>query len=191
MLEPIWFPATFRGVDDLTVLFLAARDGDRYALTAAIRASQRDVWRLAAHLAGPNHADDVTQDTYLRAHRALPAFRGESSARTWLLSIARRTCADAVRQSTRQRRLAARIVEREGRPDRTTTAPAFDGLHALADLLQGLDDDRREAFVLTQVLGCSYAETAEIQQVAVGTVRSRIARAREELIERYRNAETG
>ena len=62
----------------------------------AIRASQADVWRLACHLVGADEADDVTQDTFVRAWRALPAFRGDSSARTWLLSIARRACADAV-----------------------------------------------------------------------------------------------
>ncbi|MDQ1431878.1 MAG: polymerase sigma-70 factor, subfamily, partial [Actinomycetota bacterium] len=71
-------------MDELTRLFLAARDGDRTALLHAVRASQADVWRLAVHLVGPDEADDVTQDTYVRAWKALPAFRGDSSARTWL-----------------------------------------------------------------------------------------------------------
>ncbi len=83
-------------MDELTRLFLAARDGDRMALTQAIRASEADVWRLAVHLVGRDDADDVTQDTFVRAWRALPQFRAESGARTWLLSIARRACADAV-----------------------------------------------------------------------------------------------
>ena len=100
-------PVSSVAVDELTRLFLAARDGDRTALLQAIRASQADVWRLACHLVGPNEADDVTQDTFVRAWRALPAFRGDSSARTWLLAIARRACADAVRRTVRRRRLAA------------------------------------------------------------------------------------
>ena len=93
-------PVSSVAVDDLTRLFLAARDGDRTALLHAVRASQADVWRLASHLVGPDDADDVTQDTFVRAWQALPAFRGDSSARTWLLSIARRACADAVRGAT-------------------------------------------------------------------------------------------
>ena len=66
------------------------RDGDRSALLHALRASQADVWRLATHLVGPQEADDVTQDVFVRAWRALPAYRGDASARTWLLAIARR-----------------------------------------------------------------------------------------------------
>ena len=65
-------PVSSVAVDELTRLFLAARDGDRTALLHAIRTSQADVWRLAAHLVGPDDADDVTQDTFVRAWRALP-----------------------------------------------------------------------------------------------------------------------
>ena len=73
-------PVSSVAVDELTRLFLAARDGDRAALLAAIRTSQADVWRLAAHLVDPSEADDVTQDTFVRAWQALPAFRGDASA---------------------------------------------------------------------------------------------------------------
>jgi hypothetical protein len=71
-------------VDELTRRLLAARDGDRHALAAAVRSSQAEVWRLAAHLVGPEDADDVTQDVFVHAWRALPAFRGDASGRTWL-----------------------------------------------------------------------------------------------------------
>ena len=91
-------------MDQLTADLLAARAGDRSALTAAIRSSQADVWRLCAHLVGREDADDATQDTYLRAVRALPAFRGESAGRTWLLTIARHACADEIRRRMRRRR---------------------------------------------------------------------------------------
>jgi RNA polymerase sigma-70 factor, ECF subfamily len=96
-------------VDHLTALLVRARDGDRLALGAAIRLSQGEVWRLAAHLVGSSEADDVTQDVFLQAWRALPNFRAESSGRTWLLSIARRACVDAVRRQSRRRRLGARL----------------------------------------------------------------------------------
>jgi RNA polymerase sigma-70 factor (ECF subfamily) len=63
------------------------------------------------------------------------------------------------------------------------------GGHALDELITRLGDDRREAFVLTQVIGCSYEEAAEICGVPVGTIRSRVARARGDLIEAVRSAE--
>ena len=171
-------------MDDLTRLFLAARDGDRTALLHAIRESQADVWRLAAHLIGPDEADDVTQDTFVRAWRALPRFRGDSSARTWLLSIARRACADSVRGSVRRRRLATRVV-----PVADEVDPA--GATELDALVAGLDRDHRTAFVLTQIVGCSYEEAAAICGVPIGTIRSRVARARERLVTQLREAETG
>ena len=178
-------------MDDLTRLFLAARDGDRTALLHAVRESQADVWRLAAHLVGRDDADDVTQDTFVRAWRALPAFRGDSSARTWLLAIARRACADAVRGRVRRRRLRRtrreRGDDRREHPDRRSDRRATTCTRSSA----ALDSDQRDAFVLTQVVGCSYAEAASICGVPVGTIRSRVARARERLLAQVREADTG
>jgi RNA polymerase sigma-70 factor, ECF subfamily len=176
-------------VDDLTRLWLAARDGDRTALLHAIRASQADVYRLVLHLGGPNDADDITQETFVRAWRALPAFRGDSSARTWLLAIARRACADSVRSSVRRRRLRGQFEHnRAGDSDR---AGDLTVAHSLRALIQGLDRDQRLAFVLTQVVGCSYAEAAMICDVPIGTIRSRVARARERLVAELETSEAG
>ena len=174
-------PVTSPSVDELTRLFLAARDGDRSALLQAIRASQADVWRLASHLVGRDDADDVTQDAFVRAWRSLPAYRGDASARTWLLAIARRACADHVRSQVRRRRLAGLAGMRDrGTPSRALAAdPA--GATTVQALVDALPDDRRSAFVLTQVLGCSYDEAAAVCGVPVGTIRSRVARAREQL----------
>jgi RNA polymerase sigma-70 factor (ECF subfamily) len=173
-------------VDDLTALLTDARRGDRVALTAFVRATQPEVWRLARHLVGPDDADEVTQDTYVRAWKALPSFRGDSSARTWLLAIARRACADAVRHHTRRRRLRNRV---QAEPLVTEVADVSTNGNDLLDLVDGLPEERREAFVLTQVLGCSYDEAARIAGVPVGTIRSRVARARETLVEAVRAAD--
>jgi RNA polymerase sigma-70 factor, ECF subfamily len=178
-------------VDELTRLFLAARDGDRTALLHAVRASQADVWRLVAHLVGPDNADDVTQDTYVRAWRALPAFRGDASARTWLLTIARRASADSVRGNVRRRRLGRRAEQQGGTTPAGGATADHAGAHAVHALVDALPRDRRAAFVLTQVVGCSYAEAAEVCGVPVGTIRSRVARAREQLLDDLRAADTG
>jgi RNA polymerase sigma-70 factor, ECF subfamily len=173
-------------MDRLTALLVRARDGDRLALGAAIRVSQGEVWRLAAHLVGPNDADDVTQDVFLRAWRALPRFRAESSGRTWLFSIARRACVDAVRRQSRRRKLGARLHSESVAGG--SNSSRLDELHGLGDLISRLAPAQREAFVLTQITGCSYAETAELCGVQIGTIRSRVARARGELIELVRRA---
>jgi RNA polymerase sigma-70 factor, ECF subfamily len=170
-------------VDELTASARAAGWGDRAALIAFVRASQPDVWRLCAHLASRGEADDLTQETYARALRTLPRFRGDSSARTWLLAIARRTVADAIRSSRRRRRLADQL--------RHPSQPAADpsASYEVQAALDTLDDDRRTAFVLTQVMGLTYAETAEVCGCAVGTIRSRVARAREALVDALEHAE--
>lgn len=181
-------------VDDeqLTALALTARSGRAADVEAFVRATQRDVWRFVAHLTDVQSADDLAQETFLRALRGLPAFAGRASARTWLLSIARRTVIDRYRMAAARPRCAAlpdwqEAAERQGG---TRTAGFEDGI-ALGDLLDRVPEQRREAFVLTQVLGLSYAEAAEVAGCPVGTVRSRVARAREELIARLRAAEAG
>ncbi|HSO96222.1 MAG TPA: sigma-70 family RNA polymerase sigma factor [Acidimicrobiia bacterium] len=170
-------------MDELTRLLLAARDGDRAALGSFVRHSQGDVWRFVAHRVGPDDADDVTQDAYVRAWRATPAFRNEATARTWLLAIARRACVDALRHRGRRTRLTSRLTSRTTAGQQPDPAAA----NALEDLVGGLNPDRRDAFVLTQLLGCSYEEAATICGVPVGTVRSRVARARASLVEQLRD----
>ncbi|WP_375479239.1 sigma-70 family RNA polymerase sigma factor [uncultured Jatrophihabitans sp.] len=152
---------------------MQARRGDATAAAAFVRATQADVWRLCAHLGSVEQADDLTQDTYARAFSSLHRFLGRSSARTWLLAIARRVCADAVRAAQRERRRPAQRAEQVADPS---------GSVAMRALVSALEPERREAFVLTQVLGLSYAEAADVCSCPVGTIRSRVARARADLV---------
>lgn len=174
-------------VSDLTALAMAARDGDRVALGAFVREAQSDVWRLCRHLVGRNDADDVTQEVFARALRSLPAYRGESSARTWLLSITHRACVDHIRRAQRRRLLFGRLRAR-ATPDGSVVA--FDGRTDLESLVAALDDDRRAAFVLTQVIGLTYDEAAVAVGVPVGTIRSRVARARADLVAAWTDSQT-
>ena len=167
-------------MDELSRLACSAGDGDRVALAAFVRRSQPEVWRLCRHLVGAASADDVTQEVYLRAIPALRSFRAESSARTWLLSIARHTAVDAIRREQRRRRVGL---------GRAAALPDPAGAHAVEALLSVLEPDRREAFVLTQLVGLTYAEAAEVAGVPIGTIRSRVARAREQLVDAVTRAE--
>jgi RNA polymerase sigma-70 factor (ECF subfamily) len=169
-------------VDEVTRLALEARDGDEAALVGFIRRTQADVWRFVAHLVDRQSADDLTQDVYLRAVPALARFRGDAPARLWLLAIARRTCADEIRRRSRRRRRIGGdfldVDDAAGLPEIVDATGAVD----LADLVDGLEPDRRTAFVLTQVLGLPYEEAARVCGVPIGTIRSRVARARADLL---------
>ncbi|MEU6017507.1 sigma-70 family RNA polymerase sigma factor [Streptomyces sp. NPDC047515] len=163
---------------------LAARAGDPAAAEAFVRALHRDVVRYVAHLsADPQLAEDLAQDTFLRALRNLHSFEGRSSARTWLLAIARRAVVDDFRRAAARPRLADTddwrlTIERT----QSVGLPGFEEGVALQELLAALPYERREAFVLTQLLGLPYEDAARAAGCPVGTVRSRVARARAALI---------
>jgi RNA polymerase sigma-70 factor (ECF subfamily) len=173
-----------RVADHLSLLADAAAHGDDRALEELVRRTQPRVLRLCAHLGSPRDAEDLAQETYLRALRTLSGFRGDSSVEVWLLSIARHVCADHVRRRVRRSRIDRRYPER-GRfalPDEAV---------ATTDLLTRIDRDQAVAFHLTQTLGLSYAETAQVCDCPVGTIRSRVARARAELVAMLRAADAG
>jgi RNA polymerase sigma-70 factor, ECF subfamily len=170
-------------VGQLEELAAAAADGDTAAQAALIRATQADVWRLCAHLADRQVAEDLTQETYLRALPALRRYEGRSSLRTWLLSIARRVCADHLRARSRRGLVLVGEDTDLGALVRDVPADEVGGTVAAQDVLDRLEPERREAFVLTQLIGLPYAEAAEVVGCPIGTIRSRVARARADLVE--------
>ena len=91
-------------MDAATDLLLQAAAGDRDALSEYLQACQADVWRFCAAMLTPDAADDATQDTFVRVWRSVHTFRGDSSARTWTLAIARRACGEAIRRRDRAER---------------------------------------------------------------------------------------
>ncbi|WP_406055315.1 sigma-70 family RNA polymerase sigma factor [Streptomyces sp. NBC_01077] len=174
-----------------TLLALAARDGDPAKADLFVRALHRDVWRYVAYLSADKQAaDDLTQEVFLRALAALPRFEGRSSARTWLLSIARRTVVDSLRRAAARPRISDRDDwQTEAEHTQPRGLPGFEDGIALAELLASIPAERKDAFVLTQLLGLPYAEAAETIGCPVGTVRSRVARARGSLIALLRSEE--
>jgi RNA polymerase sigma-70 factor (ECF subfamily) len=164
---------------EVTAWALAAGRGDRDAAARFVRATQQQVRRFLAALVSPAEADDLAQETFLRAVRSLPSFAARSSARTWLLGIARRVAVDHVRTVTTRPRA---VPMSDGYDAADTSRGSFDRQVVLEQLIEALPAERREAFVATQVLGLSYAEAAEVCGCPVGTIRSRVARAREDLV---------
>lgn len=183
---PLGSPATLAPVaseDEVTGWALAAGAGDRRALDRFVRATQGDVWRMVAHLTDPRLADDLAQDAYLRALRSLPSFAGRSSAKTWLLSIARRTAVDHLRARNARPQIADAVDVQAAADSAKAGRVGFEDVVEVRQLLAGLSPERREALLLTQVLGLSYAEAAEVCGCPVGTIRSRVARARDDLLD--------
>ncbi|MFD3522620.1 sigma-70 family RNA polymerase sigma factor [Streptomyces sp. NPDC058653] len=184
-------PTTARGTrahssaddSEITAWALAAGLGDRRAAELFVRATYDDVRRFVAHLsADVRGADDLTQETYLRALASLARFAGRSCARVWLLAIARRVVVDRYRRAAVRPRIAdtadwVTVADRA----QPRHLPGFEESVALADALATMDPGRRQAFVLTRLLGLSYAEAADALGCPVGTIRSRVARARRDL----------
>lgn len=165
-------------VISLTALARRAQTGDREALASFVEHSQVDVWRYCAYLTDSRSADDVTQDTFVRAIGSMHRFRGDGDAKVWLLSIARRAAADHLRARNRRRDLVERLRVGVASDDAIGASSSVE----MTELLAGLDADRRDAFVLTQVLGLSYDEAAHVCRCPIGTIRSRVARARADLV---------
>jgi RNA polymerase sigma-70 factor (ECF subfamily) len=158
-----------------------AATGDMEAFELLVRRHTDRVWRMAwSMLRDRFAAEEAVQDTFVKAHRSLGTFRGQSAFGTWLLAICRRSCVDRLRSRTAQV-----IPLEEARALRQETASPelrMDLERALADL-PGAD---REAFVLVDVLGHSREEAAVIAGVPSSTMRSRVARARERLADALR-----
>ncbi|MEH0423047.1 sigma-70 family RNA polymerase sigma factor [Streptomyces sp. B21-083] len=185
-------PVTTATPDDpATVHALAARAGDPDAVDRFVRALYSDVVRYVTYLSGDRQlAADLAQDTFLRALGGLHRFEGRSSARTWLLSIARRTVIDNLRYAaTRPRRADVDDWTSWAERAQPMGLPGFDDGVALLDLLDALPVERREAFVLTQLVGLPYEDAAVAGGCPVGTIRSRVARARATLVELLDEAE--
>ena len=168
-------------LDGLTRDLLLAQDGDLTAFTRVVKVSQPDIVRFCQWTTGKStDVDDIAQETLLKVFKNLESFRGESSGRSWILSIARRVCLDHVRHHARHERSVGAWRDLR-RPAGASDAGASSV--DLADLIARLHDPLKEAFVLVRVFGFSYAEVATTLELPVGTVQSRVARARSALAE--------
>jgi RNA polymerase sigma-70 factor, ECF subfamily len=156
-----------------------AKRGDRWAFEQLVERHQHRLFTLAARTLGsPDDAGDAVQEAFLRAWLALPRFRGGALFSTWLYRI----CLNAAHDQRLKRR--AEPVELVERPDPRDAFTASELSGELQDALDALDETYRVAVVLYDVLGCSYAEIAEMTGAPEGTVKSRIYRGRTELAQR-------
>lgn len=175
---------------DDEALVRAAQHGDLDAYNRLVRTYERQAYAVALRLMRqPELAEDVTQDAFIQAYRALDTFRG-GSFRAWLMRIVTNRCYDVLRSATRRAADSLDDQMFEAAPHWSSIAapddPVGRAIEAeLGRLLEGaladLPDDQRLAVVLCDMQGYTYEEAAESMGVAIGTVKSRLSRARSAL----------
>jgi RNA polymerase sigma-70 factor (ECF subfamily) len=177
--------------DETTRNLKAAKNGDVEAFVALFEQFRPLVHAVAGRLVGPDDAEDVVMETYLKAWQALPRFGGRSRLSTWLYRIARNCALDVLRRrETRRERLLARdeseseAVERAPDPAAVRPDRAMEGQElgdAIARAMARLPDVHRVALELRFVDGLSYAEVAAATGISIGTVMSRLFNGRRKL----------
>jgi RNA polymerase sigma-70 factor (ECF subfamily) len=164
------------------------RAGDPRAFEDLVIAYQHRVFGIALRMLGRRaEAEEVAQDVFVRVHRSIGGFRGDAKLSTWLYAITSRLCLN--RLASPERRLTtmgddAVLELRDERPDATAMLERREREAALQRALAELPDDRRIVVVLRDLEGLTYEEIAETLGLEMGTVRSRLHRARTELREK-------
>ena len=169
-------------------LVRAAAGGDESAFSELVRMYENKAYHLALRMVGnAEDAYDVAQDAFLAAWRGLPSFRGESGFSTWLYRLVSNAAIDHLRRTKHQRGNVSLDDEELNldAPDNSPTpqeaAEEKDLKEAVAAGLRELSDDPRTVLVMREVQELSYEEIAESLQLDLGTVKSRISRARTHL----------
>lgn len=174
-------------------LVLRCRSNDADAFDEIVRRYQDCVYRYIVRMTGPGpDAEDLTQETFVRAFGAIGAFEGRASLRTWLLRIATNKCIDHRRRSRKPTLSAAHLSDLaapDGTPlDLHDSAPGPYDLverdelgNLVSNAVDALPDKLRTVLILYDVEGLPYDEIAQVLQVPIGTVKSRLFHAREGL----------
>lgn len=154
-----------------------ARQGDTAAFHELVDRHATGLYRLACALTGDRaEAEDVMQETFLGAFQGMRGFRGRSSVKTWLIGILNRR---AARHHRRRMRHPALPLEGADRQPAARHAP--EARIDVNEALGRLSPEHRQVLVLREVEGMTYAEMAQVLGVPLGTVESRLFRARQEL----------
>ncbi len=179
-----------------------ARQGDVRAFEMLVMKYQRRIERLIGRfIRDADSVADVAQETFIRAYRAMPQFRGESAFYTWLYRIAVNTAKKTLAQQKREIVISESTLAGNRQDDDETYRPEHDltdgetpeAVLASREIartvnaaIEALPEDLRQAVLLREVEGLSYEDIAQAMDCPIGTVRSRIFRAREAIARRLR-----
>lgn len=167
---------------DDSVLVRAAQNGDVDAFEELVRRYQASIYRVALRMLGSRaDAQDAAQETFVRAWRALPRFRHDSTISTWLYRIVTRRALDKI--AARRTTGTLDEVELEAGPDPAHTAERRERFRAVGKAIANLPPDQRAALVLREFEGLSYQEVANVLGTSLPAVKGRIHRARLTIIQ--------
>ena len=168
-------------VDD-AILVQAAQSGDIDAFEAIVRRHQAAVYRVALRMLGSRaDAQDVTQDTFVRAWRSLGKFRSDSAVNTWLYRIVTRRCLDVVATRRPTEYLDEELQTSGGDP--SASAEQREQLQVVTRAIANLPAEQRAALVLREFEALSYQEVADVLGTTVPAIKGRIHRARIAVLE--------
>lgn len=175
-----------------------AQQGDKHAFGLLVVKYQRKLGRLLSRfIRNPSDVEDVVQDAFIKAYRALPSFRGESAFYTWLYRIGINAAKNALAAQGRRPPTTTEFdsEESEGFEDavqlRNNNTPENELMskqvaETVNKTMESLPEELRIAITLREIEGLSYEEIADMMDCPIGTVRSRIFRARETIAEKLR-----
>lgn len=178
------------GTGDDRGLVRAAQKGDDQAFRQLVERYQRRIYQLALGMTkDPDDAMDIAQETFVRVHKYLPSFKGDSSFFTWTYRIATNLCLDAQRRKSRMERVdsdegdEAEIEAAMDPPSHALAGPQRQALNEelkakIDEALSGLSPNHRAILLLREVDGLSYEELAKVLDIRKGTVMSRLFHAR-------------
>jgi RNA polymerase sigma-70 factor (ECF subfamily) len=166
-----------------------AQKGDKRAFELLVRKYQHKIIQLVSRLVGDGDAPDVAQETFIKAYRALNGFRGQSQFYTWLYRIGINTAKNYLVSRNRRpsdQDIDVQDAEQYGHTQHLSDIDTPEAQllsdeikHAVVTTIARLPPDLRQAITLRELEGLSYEEIAEVMDCPIGTVRSRIFRARE------------
>ncbi len=174
-------------------LFLLAKKGDGTAFEHIVLSTEKQIYNLALSITKCREdAEDIAQETYLRLWRSLPDYKGESSAKFYILKIARNLAIDFIRKKAQRSEADNVILTSDGEfePDIADTDPESRPdesyirklkAETLRKCLDELPNSARELIVLRDINGLPYAEIAKMLGITEGTLKSKLFRARERL----------
>ena len=176
-------------------LIARAKKGDQDAFGQLVLAHQNKVFALCVHMVGSREeAEDMAQEAFLKAWRSLDGFHGESSFATWMHRLTTNLCLDHLRRQTRRQNVAVAVsLDDEETAFSEPADPGSDPQQelekrerqrAVEKALKELPEHHRSPLVMREVAGMSYQAIADALKLDLGTVKSRIARAREALRKR-------
>ena len=202
--EPLAADSTAQDVDD-SVLVKAAQQGEAEAFGVLVDRYHRQIYGLTARMCGQTAADDLTQDVFLKALDALQRFQfhGEAGFRTWLYRIGVNTAINELRQRKRSRQIIGpsldepvltgdepmqrQLSDTTEEPYRLTAQNELQ--QAVNEVLEMLTEKQRTALVMIDLQGLTYEDAAEVLNCPLGTLKSRLVRAREAFAEKFREHE--